>query len=188
MYTHLVVGLGNPDGKYFETYHNIGFMAAEEVAKLLGAEFKKKGNQLLACHETALILKPLTYMNLSGQAVLAVVRKYQIKSENIIVLADDLYIDKGNLRVTFGGSGGGHNGIKSIVEMIGTSNFARVRIGIAKDANDPRDNKDYVLAKIKEREIIGDAIKKAAAAAIEFINGASIEKLQGKFNAKNSAQ
>ncbi|MDR0461761.1 MAG: aminoacyl-tRNA hydrolase [Christensenellaceae bacterium] len=184
MYTHLIVGLGNPEGKYFGTYHNIGFEVAEAVARTLGAQFKQKNNQLVAEFGKVLILKPLTYMNLSGQAVLAVVRKHKIDPANIIVLFDDLYIDKGNVRVSFGGSGGGHNGIKSITELLGTNQYARIRVGIAPGADDKKEMKDYVLSKIKkdERPLIDEAIKSAAAATIEFANGEAIVNLQGKYN------
>ena len=178
-----VVGLGNPEGKYFNTYHNVGFKAAEEIARLLGADFKKKGNQLLAKKNNTLILKPLTYMNLSGQAVLAVVRKQRILPEHIIVIADDLYIEKGNIRISFGGSHGGHNGIRSINELLGTNKYTKIRIGI-KPEKPVHSQAHYVLSKI-----CGDiAIDKAVQATMDLINGECIEKLQGKYNVKNSAQ
>jgi PTH1 family peptidyl-tRNA hydrolase len=186
----LVVGLGNPEGKYFGTYHNLGFAAAEKLAAAVGAEFKKKGNQLLApAAVEALILKPLTYMNLSGQAVLAAVRKHKIAPENIAVLVDDLYIEKGHIRVSFGGSGGGHNGLKSITELLGTNQYLKIRIGI-KPAKDPGNNAAYVLSKIdpESRGLLDGAVERAAEAAIAFINGETVPKLQGKYNAKNTAQ
>src|SRR5215510_6641247 len=106
----LVVGLGNPEGKYFGTYHNAGFLAVDALAAQVGTGFKKKGNQMFCDFRTdnakVFILKPLTYMNLSGQAVVALSRKYKIVPENIVVFMDDLYIDKGHIRITFGGSGG----------------------------------------------------------------------------------
>jgi len=98
--THLIVGLGNPEGKYFQTYHNLGFLAVDEIAKRHNAEFKKKGNQMTVQIGNAILLKPLTYMNLSGQAVVAVSRKFKIAPENIIVIVDDLYIEKGSIRLS----------------------------------------------------------------------------------------
>ena len=188
-FTHLIVGLGNPEGKYFQTYHNIGFMAAEQAATTLGTEFKKKGNQLIAATDNVLILKPLTYMNLSGQAVLAAIRKHKIAAENIAVLLDDLHIDKGNIRISFGGSGGGHNGLKSITGLLGTNQYTRIRIGIAPKGT-PYSMARYVLSKITsdERETINNAIADATQAAIEFTQGVALETLQGKYNTRNSSQ
>ena len=179
----LVVGLGNPEGKYFKTYHNVGFLAAETIASQLGADFKKKGNQLVAKAGDVLILKPLTYMNLSGQAVLAVVRKHKIAPENIIVIADDLYIEKGNVRISFGGSHGGHNGIRSINDLLRTNQYTKIRIGI-KPEKPVHSQANYVLSKIN-----GDiALDKAIQAAIDLLNSECLEKLQGMYNVKNSTQ
>jgi len=159
----LIVGLGNPEGKYFDTYHNIGFLCAEKLAEQFGVEFKKKGNQLLAKCDFGYILKPLTYMNLSGQAVQAVARKHKI--ENIIVFVDDIYIDKGSIRVRFGGSGGSHNGLKSINQILGTNQYTKIRVGIKPD-KEPHSMSHYVLSKID-----GDlAIDKAVEAALGLIN------------------
>lgn len=184
----LAVGLGNPEGKYFNTYHNIGFLCAERLAQELGVEFKKKGNQLIAKCDFGFILKPLTYMNLSGQAVQAVIRKYKIEPENIIVFLDDLYIDKGNIRVTFGGGAGGHNGLRSINEIIGTNQYIKIRIGI-KPVDTKKSQSDYVLSKISKDEGVcfDDAMKKAVEAALMVINGEGLPKVQGMFNATNSS-
>ena len=183
----LVAGLGNPEGKYFNTYHNVGFQCAEKLAELLGADFKKKGNQLLAaCHSSPadlFILKPLTYMNLSGQAVAAVSRKYKIPPEKIIVFVDDIYIDKGNIRVSFGGSAGGHNGLRSINEILGTSQYTKIRIGV-KPENPPHSMSDYVLSKIKPDD--GLAIQKAVDAAQMLLQGENLAKVQGVFNTTNT--
>jgi len=185
--TWLVVGLGNPEGKYFQTYHNVGFLAAEEIAKHFNVPFKKKGNQLLAKAHKVLILKPLTYMNLSGQAVVAVVRKHKILPENIIVIMDDLYIEKGNIRISFGGSGGGHNGIKSITQLLGTDKYTRIRVGIMPE-KPPHCQANYVLSKIdaESRPLIDRAIEKAVDTAIQLCAGEQLEKLQGKYNVSNT--
>jgi len=196
----LVVGLGNPEGKYFKTYHNIGFVVAEEIAKKLGAEFKKKGNQLLAkCGafppapplsrtHSALLLKPLTYMNLSGQAVVAVARKYKIAPENIIVICDDLHIEKGNIRIAFKGSAGGHNGLKSVTELLGTDAYIRVRIGIMPLKEPPSGTANYVLSTIdsESQPLIDQAVDKAVGAIMGLLNGEKIEIIMGKYNVKNN--
>lgn len=190
----LVVGLGNPDGKYFNTYHNIGFQCAEKLADSFSTIFKKKGNQLISAgvaiapNTNLFILKPLTYMNLSGQAVVAVARKYKITPENIIVFVDDLYIDKGNLRISIGGSGGGHNGLKSINEMLGTNQYIKIRVGI-KPADTKKTQSDYVLSKIdaSDRFYFEHAIQNAVEAAMMLVNGEGLAKVQTKFNTTNSS-
>jgi len=176
----LIVGLGNPEGKYFNTYHNAGFLALDLVTSDLNLEFKKKGNQLLAKKTGLLLLKPITYMNNSGQAVIAVMRKYKISPENLIVIYDDLYIDKGNIRVSFGGSGGGHNGIRSINQLIGTNGYTKIRIGIKPD-KEPHCQSHYVLSKISSDV----AIEEATRAALMLLTE-PLEKVQQKFNKVNN--
>lgn len=182
----VVVGLGNPEGRFNGTWHNIGFACLEGLKAELGIEFKKKGNQLLAQHEGTIFLMPLTYMNLSGQAVVAVARKYKIAPENIIVVCDDLYIDKGNIRLSIGGSGGGHNGLKSITELLGTAAYIRVRVGIA-PTEKPASMANYVLSRVdKESEpAVNKAVGDARSAVLELVNGAKFEAVQGKYNVKN---
>ena len=142
------------------------------------------GNQLLAKADKVLILKPLTYMNLSGQAVVAVMRKHKIAPENLIVFMDDLYIDKGNIRVRFGGSGGGHNGIRSIDELLKTNKYTKIKIGI-KPEKPPHSMANYVLSKIKDQPIIDEALSKAVEAATMLLGGEGLEKVQGLYNVRN---
>ncbi|MCQ2382932.1 MAG: aminoacyl-tRNA hydrolase [Clostridia bacterium] len=175
MKTFLVVGLGNPEGKYFETWHNLGFKAAERFA---GTEpFTKKGNQMLAtAHENdnkIIILKPLTYMNLSGQAVVAVSRKHKIPPEQIIVFVDDIYLDIGTVRLKKSGSAGGHNGLKSVSELLQATNYVKIKIG-AKPQTDIKGNTaNYVLSKIPDevRPTLDTAINQAVAIAHDVIAG-----------------
>jgi len=183
----LFAGLGNPEDKYFNTYHNIGFLCADKLASELGVEFKKKGNQLIAKCEFGFILKPLTYMNLSGQAVQAVARKYKIAPERIIVFTDDLYIDKGNIRVSLGGGAAGHNGLRSINEILGTNQYVKIRVGI-KQVENKKSQTEYVLSKIAagDKFYIEHAIEKAAQAALMIIGGESLSKVQGLFNEVNA--
>jgi PTH1 family peptidyl-tRNA hydrolase len=131
-------------------------------------------------------------MNLSGQAVLAVMRKYKLPAENLIVITDDLHIEKGNIRVSFGGSGGGHNGLRSITELLGTAQYTRIRVGIMPE-KEPHSQANYVLSKIDKasRELVDRAIEKAVDCAMKLSQGEKIETLQGRYNvknAKNSAQ
>ena len=190
--TFLAVGLGNPEGKYFQTYHNAGFLAAELLAERNNALFKKKGNQMLcdfkAGNAKVIVLKPLTYMNSSGQAVVAAARKHKIASENIIVLFDDMYIEKGNIRIRFGGSGGGHNGIRSIDELLGTNKYIKIKIGIMPE-KEPHSTSNYVLSKIdkQSKPLIDEALQKAADAAMMLINGEKLDKVQGLYNKTNEA-
>ena len=185
----LVVGLGNPEGKYFATYHNVGFVAADVLATKMDATFKKNGNQMLCDFQVdddkVILLKPLTYMNLSGQAVVAVARKYKIAPENIIVIADDLYIDKGNIRISFGGSGGGHNGTRSITELLGSNKYTRVKIGI-KPIKAPHSTADYVLKKIdaESKPLIDEATQKAVEAVMMLLGGEAIAKVQNIYNTR----
>ena len=175
MKTFLVVGLGNPEGKYFETWHNLGFKAAERFAGDL--TFTKKGNQLITdTHEKGnkvIILKPLTYMNLSGQAVVAVCRKYKIPAERVIVFVDDIYLDIGTVRLKKSGSAGGHNGLKSINELLQATTYTKIKIG-AKPTTDIKGNTaNYVLAKIPEdqRDAVNTAIDTAVQIAHDVIAG-----------------
>ena len=193
--TYLIVGLGNPEGKYFQTYHNIGFLAADSLAARLDLWFKKKGNQLIADFRSPIsgarvfLLKPLTYMNQSGQAVVAATRKHKIPTENVLVFVDDLYIDRGNIRISTGGSGGGHNGLKSITELLQTNVYTKIRIGIRPDKAPKSGHRNFVLSKIEEnsRPEIDAAIEKAVNCALSIVGGDTISKMQGLYNTSNAA-
>ena len=185
----LVVGLGNPEGKYFQTYHNIGFLCADLLAQKLGVAFRKNGNQMLGKGVGVFVLKPLTYMNNSGQAVVAVARKQGIAPEDIIVFVDDLYIDKGNIRIAVGGSSAGHNGITSINQLLGTSKYIKIRVGIKPEVAPKNGTANYVLARIdeKERGLLDEAIEKAVTAAVALLGGEALPLVQNKFNVTNAA-
>ncbi len=162
----LVVGLGNPSKEYAFTRHNVGFMAADLCARRFPFDdFKSKHQGLLAegqiSTEKVLLLKPQTYMNLSGQSVGAVVRFYKIAPENVIVFHDDLDLKPLDLRVKQGGSAGGHNGLKSIDAAIG-NNYWRVRVGIGRP-DDKAMVANYVLSDFSKAQLtnLDDTLDKA---------------------------
>jgi len=149
----LIVGLGNPGKEFENTYHNLGFMAIDRLAKKLNTNIvKSKGNALYSQvkykDEIVFLIKPLTYMNLSGQAVKYFSKYYKINPEDIIVLCDDIDLPKGVERYRERGSGGTHNGLKNIVYELQSENFQRVKIGAGNDKS--IDLKDYVLGQIDD--------------------------------------
>jgi PTH1 family peptidyl-tRNA hydrolase len=126
----LVVGLGNPGLTYQGTRHNLGFMVLEARARRLGFRFRREGAADVARHDGCYYLKPLTFMNLSGDAVGPFCRRYRIEPARVLVICDDLDLPPGTLRIRRGGSSGGHNGLKSLMRAFGTELFPRLRIGI----------------------------------------------------------
>ena len=170
----VVVGLGNPDKQYDNTYHNVGFMSVDYFAQNNGIEFtKKKYNALVGEGiiegQKVLVLKPQTYMNNSGSSISQVVNQLKLPLEKLIVVYDDLDLPCGTLRFRKKGSAGTHNGMRSVVTMLGKEDFARLRVGIGKDENIPIIN--YVLAKIsKENKAkIDENLPKINAILKEFI-------------------
>lgn len=169
----LIVGLGNPEKKYDNTYHNVGFMAIDFIAEKLGVEFKKKDCQAVIAEtslngEKLILAKPQTYMNLSGNSVLAFKTKYKISNDKILVLVDDIDLPLGTYRYKTGGSGGTHNGLRNIVFNIGTD-FKRLRIGIGKPEDTPLI--DFVLSKINKENlsVIKDVIAESSEVALNKI-------------------
>ena len=149
----LIVGLGNPGKSYENTRHNIGFMVLDHFANTIN--WKSKWNalytEMMVNNEKVLLVKPTTYMNLSGNALIEFVSFYKINLEDILVIHDDLDLAVGKYRLKINSSSGGHNGIKSIIERLGNKNFARLKIGISKDKS--IDTKDYVLGKFNKEEL-----------------------------------
>lgn len=153
----LFVGLGNPGPKYEKTRHNAGFMAVDEMSRLWGISMseERKFKGLLGKGtvdgEKVLLLKPLTYMNLSGESVRAVMDFYNVEVDDIVVLYDELDIPAGKIRARQQGSAGGHNGVKSLIQHLKTQNFKRIRIGIDRHPKIPV--VDYVLGRFSESEL-----------------------------------
>ena len=142
----LLVGLGNPGTQYENTRHNVGFLVADELAERQNApiqrlKFKALTNLLTISGEKVLVMKPVTYMNLSGEAVRQAVDFYKIPPERVLVVSDDTALAVGRLRIRKGGSAGGHNGLKNIIQHLGTDQFPRVRVGVGE-----KPHPDYDMA------------------------------------------
>lgn len=184
---YLIVGLGNPENEYANTRHNMGFDTINEIAKNNNIDINK--NKFKGLYETlnlqnqkAILLKPQTYMNLSGESVREIVDFYNIEPQNIIVIYDDIDIEKGHIKIRKKGGAGSHNGMKSVVQELGTTNFARIRVGIGQPEF-KSDMINYVIGKVpkEEQEILHQGVKKAAEAVEEiFKNG--IDIAMNKFN------
>ncbi len=184
-----VVGLGNPGRNYSGTRHNIGFDTVELLAdrndiRLNKIKFKSIYGEGIIGGEKVIILKPQTYMNNSGMAVLDLYNFYKMPLENIIVIVDDVDIEFGTIRIRKKGSDGGHNGLKSIIYKLGSQDFPRIKIGIGKK-EEGQDLADFVLSKFskEEKPYIEEAMLKAALAA-ETIITCGIDDAMNKFNTK----
>jgi peptidyl-tRNA hydrolase, PTH1 family len=184
----LIVGLGNPGPRYRGTVHNLGFDVVDQVAGRRGVSFEAAPADALMARLRdvdggALLVKPLTFMNVSGDAVGALQRYFRVPVEDMLVVVDDVALPAGRLRVRRSGSAGGHNGLKSIIAGLGTDGFARLRVGVGR--GDPRrDLSDHVLSRVTRelRETLVEATAKAADAAELFL-AASIEEVMNRFNA-----
>ena len=188
--TWLVVFLGNPGPKYEGSRHNAGFMAGDALAKELGVRINKAKFSALTtvctiAGETVMLMKPQTYMNLSGEAVGKAARFYRIAPEHIIVVSDEMALPIGKLRVRMKGSAGGHNGLKNIIQHLGTENFPRIRLGVGAPPHPDYDVKDWVLGTFRNQDAadIADAALRAAKAAVCYIEEGG-ERCMNKFNVK----
>ena len=174
---YLLVGLGNPDKKYRNTRHNTGFIAVDFIADELGTEISKKKFDSLVSEvdingERVMLMKPQTYMNLSGVAVQKAASFYKIPPEKIIVVFDDISLPPGRLRIRSDGSAGGHNGIKSIISELGSQTFPRVKVGVGGKAHPEQDLADHVLSgfSAKEEKDLKSALERAADAALTIMD------------------
>ena len=185
---YLIIGLGNIGSRYEGTYHNMGFTAVEKAAKLLGVRFKKRQGFALTAEafsggERVILAKPETFMNLSGDSVKCLAGIFKPELDKILVIYDDIDIPAGKIRIRPSGSAGSHNGMKSIVERLGTESFPRVRIGIGAPP-EYVDLADYVLSgpDRKTAAVLKEAAERAADAVIDFIKFTSVENLMQKYN------
>ncbi len=182
MATWLVVGLGNPGPKYAGTRHNLGFEVVDELSRRWNAPFSAWGKSLLAKAPQAILLKPMTFMNLSGEAVQDAEHFFKCGADHTLVVSDDLDLPPGVLRLRPTGGAGGHNGMKSIIQHLGGEGFPRVRIGIGRDPHGgPSDR--HVLAKIGKSEIplYTEAVK-LSADAVEAVLTVGMDKAMNVYN------
>lgn len=186
----LIVGLGNPGKEYTRTRHNCGFRALDILAEKLGCKIDKSKFQGLygQCNyrgKKLLLLKPQTFMNLSGRSVLQLSAYYGIPPQRIIILFDDISLEPGRLRVRSDGSAGGHNGIKSIIQEVGSQEFPRVKIGVGAKPNPTYDLADWVLSSFSalEEKALLPALENAAEAALWILEKGTAEAAN-RFNGK----
>ena len=186
--TWLIVGLGNPGREYERTRHNCGFRAVELLADTLGckidkAKFQGLYGQVNYGSKKLLLLKPQTYMNLSGRSVLQLSAYFHIPPQNIIVLFDDISLVPGRLRIRADGSAGGHNGIKSIIQELGSQSFPRVKIGVGSKPNPEYDLADWVLSTFsaQEEKALAVSLKNAADATLAIIDQ-GVPEAANRFN------
>lgn len=184
---YLIVGLGNPEAEYSKTRHNMGFNVINKIAEKYNIEINKKKFDALYAdgvieNKKVILLKPQTYMNLSGKSIIQVVNFYKIPLENIIVIYDDVDLEKGTIRIRKKGSSGSHNGMKSVIAELGTEEFARIRVGIGKPEHE-NDMINYVIGAIPEEEIkkLDEGVNKAKDAVIEILKE-NIDIAMNKFN------
>jgi peptidyl-tRNA hydrolase, PTH1 family len=186
----MVVGLGNPGYEYYLTPHNLGFMAVDRFAESCGIEISRAEGQALTARTNAddneiLLAKPQTYMNLSGRAVGRLMSRYQISVENLLVLVDDVNLPLGMLRIRGRGSAGGHNGLKSIIGVIRSDRFARIRMGVGSE-RPPRDFVAYVLGRFRDTDL--DAVAGMVDRAAEAVHTLLREGLEPAMNRYNKRQ
>ena len=184
----LIVGLGNPGREYEKTRHNCGFRAVDLLADQLGAKVDKLKFQGLYAQANyngtkVFLLKPQTYMNLSGRSVLQLSAYFNIPPQRIIVMFDDISLEPGRLRIRPNGSAGGHNGIKSIIQEVGSQEFPRVKIGVGAKPNPNYDLADWVLSTFSanEEKALAVALKNAADAALAIIDK-GVPEAANRFN------
>ena len=183
---YAIIGLGNPEKKYDKTRHNIGFDVIDELASQMGVQVNTKRHKALCGvgqigSEKVILVKPQTYMNLSGESVRAVMDFYKLDpTKDIIVIADDISLPTGKIRIRAKGSAGGHNGLKSIIAHAGTDQFTRIKVGVGANQGDLV---KHVLGKFSkgEREIVDYAVRNAASAS-EVIVMYDVQTAMNKFN------
>jgi len=182
----LVAGLGNPGREYRDTRHNVGFLVAEELARRHGGSFRSKFSALVADiridGERVTLLEPQTYMNESGRSVAAAARFYKLPSDALLVLHDEVDLPLGRLQVRRGGGLAGHNGLRSVAAHLGSSDFARLRIGVGRpERGDPRPVADFVLSPFPAEADVGDIVERAAD-AVETVVTSGLDEAQQRFN------
>lgn len=184
----LVVGLGNPGPKYQWTRHNMGFLVIDELAQredipVQRLKYKALTNTAVIGGEPALLMKPTTYMNLSGESVIQAVQFYKLPPQRVLVISDDVSLPQGKLRIRRSGSAGGHNGLKNIIQHLGTDQFPRIKVGVGGKPHPDSDMADWVLGtpRGEDRKVMEGAIARAAD-AVTLLLEQGTEAAMGKFN------
>lgn len=186
----VVAFLGNPGLKYNGTRHNAGFMAADAMEKKLGVRINKMRFKALTQtvdigSNKVLLMKPQTYMNLSGDAIAQAAKFYKVPPERVIVVSDETALPIGKLRIRRGGSAGGHNGLKSIIARLGTDQFPRIRLGVGAPPHPDYDMADWVLAAFKGQDAADmEAVAEKAACAVACYITEGADKAMNKFNTR----
>ena len=187
---YIICGLGNPGKKYENTRHNLGFLTIDRIAEALSvsvdrSKFKAMIGETRIAGEKVLLVKPQTYMNLSGEAVRDIVNFYKVPVENLIVIYDDLDLPLGTLRIRKFGSAGTHNGMRSVIYQLNSDRFPRIRIGIGEE-NRSRDLVDFVIGGFTKETapIARESVLLAAQAAVSILED-GIDKAMNRFNTKN---
>lgn len=187
---YIIAGLGNPGKQYDMTRHNIGFHTIDYIAEKYGAKlnklkFKAVYGDAVIGGEKVYLVKPQTFMNLSGDSIVEMAQFYKVPAENIIIINDDISLDTGRIRVRGKGSAGGHNGLKSIIYRLGSDKFPRVKMGVGAPRHEDYDLADFVLGRFTKDEIpvMEEAIKKAETAVSEIIKN-GVEAAMNKCNSK----
>ena len=187
-FTWLVVGLGNPGARYESTRHNMGFLAVDRLAEREKLRFNKLRFKAWTAEwklgETkALVMKPQTYMNLSGESVGEAARFYKVPADHVLVISDDVSLPVGKLRIRKSGSAGGHNGLKNIIQHLGTDRFPRIKVGVGSPQQADYDMVDWVIGKPQgeEAKTLRAALDRAADAALSVIDEGP-DRAMNRFN------
>ncbi len=185
---YIIVGLGNPGRQYENTRHNAGFIAMDYICDKLGVKinkikFKSTVAEAVISGKRCLLMKPSTFMNLSGQAVTEAMNFYKIPPQHTVILSDDISLDAGVIRIRRKGSDGGQNGLKNIIYLSGSDEFPRVKIGIGKKPHPDYDLKDWVLSRFtdKDKKLIGERLPDILG-AVELIVADDIDKAMNLYN------
>lgn len=185
---YIIVGLGNPGRQYEGTRHNAGFIALNYLAEDLNVKvnrirFKSTVAEAKVAGHRCLLMKPSTFMNLSGQAVTEAMRFYKLPPEKVVILCDDINLDVGTIRIRRKGSDGGQNGVKNIIYLSGSDAFPRVKIGIGKKPHPDYDLKDWVLSRFtdKEKAVLKETLPKIADAVGLIVND-DIDRAMNLYN------
>ncbi len=184
----LLVCLGNPGEKYENTRHNVGYMVADEIGErcrspIQKLRFKALTDVVTISGQKVLVMKPVTFMNLSGEAVRPAADFYKIPPDHVLVISDDTALAVGRLRIRRGGSAGGHNGLKNIIQHLGTDQFPRIRVGVGEKPHPDYDLADWVLGRFTgEDKKAMDAAVKRAADAVECLLAEGPDRAMNRFN------